>query len=302
MTDKQKKGFDALREMAIVFEEPMSKHTSFRIGGPAEVFAMPKNEDELKSLILMTNELEIPTFLLGNGSNLLVSDDGIDGVVVDLSGLCGIEIDGTTISAGAGVLLSKLASEALRANLSGLEFAHGIPGSVGGAVCMNAGAYGGQMSDVVVSTRVLDRNGVIREIPLSEHNYGYRKSIFLSDSGLIVLSTKLALKPEDHDKIESMMTELSLKRRSKQPLEYPSAGSVFKRPEGYFAGALIEDAGLKGRSVGGAEVSEKHAGFIINRGGATAKDVVALIEVIQKEVYEKYGVVLECEIRRVGRF
>ena len=287
-------------EDAVFRNEPMSKHTSFRIGGPAEYYIAPKTEECLKALEEYCAGQEVPCCVIGNGTNLLAADEGIRGVVIStcegLSDVCFAE---AAVTAQAGILLSKLAAEAAKRSLTGLEFAAGIPGSLGGGVTMNAGAYGGEMKDILVSADVYVPGEGIRTFTAEELKLGYRTSI-IKEKGYTVLSAVLQLKNGDEDAIRAKMAELKEARVSKQPLEYPSAGSAFKRPEGYFAGKLISDAGLKGFSVGGAQVSEKHAGFIINTGGATAKDVKALINHIIQTVQEKFGVTLEPEIRFIG--
>ena len=237
---------------------------------------------------------------MGNGSNLLVSDGGIEGAVISLAGINGISSDGEKITCGAGAMLSSVCLKALSLSLTGLEFAYGIPGTAGGALYMNAGAYGGQMADVIESAECLTASGEIKTLKKEDMQLGYRSSVF-KNGGLIIISLTLALKKGDKTEIKAEMDDLLNRRKQKQPLEYPSAGSTFKRPEGYFAGALIEKNGLKGLTVGGAQVSEKHAGFVINRGGATAADVKALIGKIQKKVFENDGVMLEPEVIFTGR-
>ena len=282
------------------FNEPMSRHTTFKIGGNADVFVMPKNENELKAVYTAAKETGTPGFLLGRGSNLLVSDNGIEGAVVSLAEINSIEIDGECICCGAGAALTSLCLEAQKHSLSGLEFAYGIPASVGGAMYMNAGAYGGEMSQVVESAICLTQNGELVTVNAADMALGYRTSIFKTN-GMAVVYVNLRLKKGNCAEIKAKMDELMARRRDKQPLEYPSAGSTFKRPEGYFAGALIENNGLKGESVGGAQVSVKHAGFVINTGGATCRDVEALIKVIKDRVYKADGVMLETEVIKVGR-
>lgn len=286
-------------ELEILQEEPMAAHTTFRIGGPARRFARPRRPEELTALLELSGERRWPVLLVGNGSNLLVSDRGLDRLVIHTGALERIARTGETVlRAGAGTGLACLASFALRAGLTGLEFAHGIPGSLGGAVCMNAGAYGGEMSQVVVSvTAWFPDRGIVR-LDREELAYGYRRSVFTGSRGA-VLAAEFALEPGDGAAIRSKMDELSRRRREKQPLEYPSAGSVFKRPEGHFAGALIEQCGLKGTRSGGAMVSEKHAGFIVNAGGASSGDVLRLIQRIQQTVKEQTGVELEPEVRLI---
>lgn len=280
--------------------EPMWAHTTFKIGGEADIFIIPASPAALISAVKKCVELEIPYFILGNGSNLLVSDGGIDGAVISLAGINGISSDGEKITCGAGAMLSSVCLKALSLSLTGLEFAYGIPGTAGGALYMNAGAYGGQMADVIESAECLTASGEIKTLKKEDMRLGYRSSVFKKGE-LIIISLNLALKKGDKAEIKAEMDELLNRRKQKQPLEYPSAGSTFKRPEGYFAGALIEKNGLKGLSVGGAQVSEKHAGFVINRGGATAADVKALIGKIQKTVFENDGVMLEPEVIFTGR-
>lgn len=280
--------------------EPMRAHTTFKIGGEADIFIIPASPAALISAVKKCTELEITYFILGNGSNLLVSDGGIEGAVISLSGINGISSDGEKITCGAGAMLSSVCLKALSLSLTGLEFAYGIPGTAGGALYMNAGAYGGQMADVIESAKCLTASGEIKTLKKEDMRLGYRSSVF-KKGGLIIISLTLALKKGDKAEIKAEMDELLNRRKQKQPLEYPSAGSTFKRPEGYFAGALIEKNGLKGLSVGGAQVSEKHAGFVINRGGATAADVKALIGKIQKKVFENDGVMLEPEVIFKGR-
>ena len=275
--------------------EPMRAHTTFKIGGEADIFIIPASPAALIYAVKKCNELEIPYFILGNGSNLLVSDGGIEGAVISLSGINGISSDGEKITCGAGAMLSSVCLKALSLSLTGLEFAYGIPGTAGGALYMNAGAYGGQMADVIESAECLTATGEIKTLKKEDMRLGYRSSVF-KKGGLIIISLTLALKKGDKVEIKAEMDDLLNRRKQKQPLEYPSAGSTFKRPEGYFAGALIEKNGLKGLTVGGAQVSEKHAGFVINRGGATAADVKALIKKIQKKVFENDGVMLEPEV------
>ena len=280
--------------------EPMRAHTTFKIGGEADILIIPASPAALISAVKKCAELEIPYFILGNGSNLLVSDGGIEGAVISLAGINGISAKGEKITCGAGAMLSSVCLKALSLSLTGLEFAYGIPGTAGGALYMNAGAYGGQMADVIESAECLTASGEIKTLKKEDMRLGYRSSVF-KKGGLIIISLTLALKKGDKAEIKAEMDELLNRRKQKQPLEYPSAGSTFKRPEGYFAGALIEKNGLKGSAVGGAQVSEKHAGFVINRGGATAADVKALIGKIQKKVFENDGVMLEPEVIFTGR-
>ncbi len=280
----------------VLENEPMSKHTTLRVGGNAAFFVSPQAEDEVVALLKALSGTEY--IVIGNGSNVLFPDDGYDGVVINLgSNFSKITVEGNDIIAQGGALLSKIAATALEHGLGGFEFASGIPGSIGGAVAMNAGAYGREMKDVVVSSLCVGESGNIIEI--EDHEFAYRRSI-ITDTKLVVLSTKIHLEPKDPALIRAQMAELNAKRREKQPLEYPSAGSTFKRPEGHFAGKLIEEAALKGYRIGGAMVSEKHAGFVINYDHATSKDIYELIEHIKKEVYMRFGVELEPEIKLIG--
>lgn len=280
--------------------EPMKNHTTFKIGGPAQYYVTPESVTQIQEVVSLCKDKNIPLHVIGNGSNILVGDDGVDGVVLALfNTFSDYEIKDNVITAQAGMSLIKLAVIALREGLTGLEFASGIPGSVGGAVYMNAGAYDGQMKDVVTSVTVLDEAGNIRILGRDELDMGYRTSA-VAKNNMIVLQVVIELKSGDKEQIKARMNQLSELRKQKQPLEYPSAGSTFKRPEGYFAGKLIADAGLKGYSIGGAAVSEKHAGFVVNMGGATAKDVVELTDYIKKRIMEQFGVTLELEVKRIG--
>lgn len=280
--------------------EPMKNHTTFKIGGPAQYYVTPESVTQIQEVVSLCRDMNIPLHVIGNGSNILVGDDGVDGVVLALfNTFSDYEIKDNVITAQAGMSLIKLAVIALREGLTGLEFASGIPGSVGGAVYMNAGAYDGQMKDVVTSVTVLDEAGNIRILGRDELDMGYRTST-VAKHNMIVLQVIIELKTGDKEQIKDRMNQLSELRKQKQPLEYPSAGSTFKRPEGYFAGKLIADAGLKGYSIGGAAVSEKHAGFVVNMGGATAKDVVELTDYIKKRIIEQFGVTLELEIKKIG--
>ena len=282
--------------------EPMSKHTTFRIGGPADLFVAPENTDEIKKLIAICKEEEVPYFILGNGSNLLVSDKGYRGVIMQLYRSFGqITLKENEIHAQAGALLSGIAAMAREASLTGFEFAGGIPGTLGGAVVMNAGAYGGEMKDVLKEVTVLTPEGEIVTLQADELQMGYRTSV-VKEAGYIVLEAVISLKEGNPEEIKNRMQELAAMRSSKQPLSYPSAGSTFKRPEGYFAGKLIMDSGLRGYQVGGAQVSEKHCGFVINAGNATAKDVTILMADVQRIVMEKFGVKLEPEVKLLGEF
>ncbi len=286
----------------VLLDEPMSKHTTFKIGGAADYFLTPENEEQLKAVFKVAEEAKLPVFIMGNGSNLLVGDKGIRGVVICLfKKMDNIEVSENEIYVGCGALMSRVASVALNSGLAGLEFASGIPGTVGGGVYMNAGAYGFELKDIVKSVRFMDKGGIVSEIKCCDCEFGYRESVF-SKKGYTVIGCTLTLVKDDKTAIRERMCDYTQRRVTKQPVEKPSAGSVFKRPEGYFAGALIEDAGLKGFSIGDAQVSEKHAGFIINNGAATARDVLDLIEYIKDVVYKKNGVILETEVKSVGEF
>ena len=286
----------------ILREEPMRLHTTFRIGGPAQFFVIPRTQEEAAAAVCLCRSEGAPYYIIGNGSNLLVSDKGYRGVVIQLfKEFSDINIEGTRIRAQAGASLAKIAAEALRAGLAGFEFAAGIPGTLGGACIMNAGAYGGEMKDVLLAVTVLTKDGEIREIPREELDMGYRTSR-ASREGWIVLGATIELARGDGKEIRAKMEDLKQRRTDKQPLEYPSAGSTFKRPEGYFAGKLIQDAGLKGLRVGDAMVSEKHSGFVVNCGNATAADVDGLIRLVQEKVREDSGITLEPEVRRLGEF
>ena len=292
---------DLVQALGVAYEEnvPMSSKTSFKIGGAAELMLFPSTPIELHACIKLCKEQDIKPFILGCGSNLLVKDSGIDGVVISTEKLLGIiHIGNGLIRCGAGVKLSELCVFAQKQGLAGLEFAYGIPGSAGGAVYMNAGAYGGEMKDVLESVDYVDAQGALCALPGHALELGYRHSIFMQNGG-VVTGLTVKLSPGDPAEIRTKMNETMQKRKDKQPLEFPSAGSVFKRPEGHFAGGLIEQCGLKGQDVGGARVSEKHAGFIVNAGGATAADVRALIALVQTVVENETGVFLEPEIRFV---
>lgn len=285
----------------IFMEEPMKKHTTFRVGGPADVLVQP-DETALAAILALCRQYHVSYSFIGNGSNLLVGDKGIRGVVIEMTDPMGnIEVDGTKITAQAGAMLSKIANTAASNGLGGMEFAAGIPGSVGGAVVMNAGAYGGEMKDIIERVYVLDENGAQLELDRDALDLGYRHSC-IPDKKYIVTKVVLELVPRDEAEIRSKMKELNEKRAEKQPLQYPSAGSTFKRPEGYFAGKLIMDAGLRGYQVGGAQVSEKHCGFVINKGDATAADICQLMQDVADKVQAQFGVVLEPEVKMIGEF
>ena len=289
-----------LPDLRILCNEPMSRHTSFRIGGPAKRMALPERREQLVLLLDMAARCGARPLVMGNGTNLLAPDEGLDRLVIDTSaGLSRVEAGGTpgTILAEAGASLARVADFACRQGLAGLEFAHGIPGTVGGAVCMNAGAYGGEMAQVVREATLLLPEEGIRTLTGAEMAFGYRRSFLTDHPDAVVLRAEFCLTPGDPAAIRGRMKELLEKRRASQPLEFPSAGSTFKRPEGYYAGTLIDQCGLKGLTVGGAQVSEKHAGFVINRGGATCADVKELIRQIQERVFAQAGVRLEPEVR-----
>ena len=293
---------DIVGEENVHTDEPMSRHTTFRIGGNADYFVKTGNADEVAAVIAVCREYNIPYFILGNGSNLLVSDDGYRGMIINImDNMDSVTVDGRIITAQAGAMLVRVSVMARDNALTGLEFASGIPGTIGGAVYMNAGAYGGEMKNVVKTVRAIDEYGRIYELDSEKMDFSYRHSI-VEERKLIVLEVTLELEHGSREAIDDRMKELAEARRSKQPLEYPSAGSTFKRPEGYFAGKLIMDAGLRGYSVGGAQVAEKHCGFVINKGGATASDVVELIRDVQHDVDDKFGVTLEPEVKMLGEF
>lgn len=291
-----------LGEAKVLVNEPMASHTTFRIGGPADYFVMPENTQEITEVIKLCKEENTPYFILGNGSNLLVGDKGYRGVVIQLyKNFDGLEIQGTKVTAKAGAMLIRVAKEAGKAGLTGLEFASGIPGTIGGAMVMNAGAYGGEMKDVVTSVTILTKDGEVKKLSGEEMNFRYRGSV-VEDEGCIVLEAEMELQEGNLEEIQARIEELSVQRKTKQPIEYPSAGSTFKRPEGYFAGKLIMDSGLRGYKVGGAQVSEKHCGFVINAGGATAADVMQLMKDVSDKVQAQFGVALEPEVKRLGEF
>lgn len=288
---------DYLPELKWLCDEPLARHTSFRIGGPAKRMAFPRNAEQIVILTGFLQEMGVRTVVLGNGTNVLFPDEGVDATLISTGEMCAVErIGDTELTADAGVSLARLATEAWKLGLTGLEFAHGIPGSLGGGVVMNAGAYDGALSDVLTEVTALFPDGV-RTLKAEELQLSYRHSIFTEQPEAVVLRAKVRLQAGDSAAIKAKMDDLMARRKASQPLEYPSAGSTFKRPAGHFAGRLIEDAGLKGARVGGAEVSTKHAGFVINTGGATCADVLALIEKIQKTVFDATGVMLEPEVR-----
>ena len=297
---------EALKEIVpadkVLLQEPMKLHTTFRIGGPADCLVYLENEEQLCKIQKYLRLVDVPYTVIGNGSNLLVSDQGYAGIVLVVGKhMSRIEVKDCYLEAEAGALMSQVAKAAKEHGLTGLEFAAGIPGTIGGGAVMNAGAYGGEMKDIVQNVTVLTREGEIRKLEKEELGFGYRASV-IKDRGYVVLGAELMLVPGDKEEILARMQELKNKRVEKQPLEYPSAGSAFKRPEGYFAGKLVMDAGFSGYAVGGAKVSEKHCGFLINAGGATASDVMELIRQIQAKVKEQFGVQLEPEIQFLGEF
>ncbi|MBQ9599557.1 MAG: UDP-N-acetylmuramate dehydrogenase [Clostridia bacterium] len=284
----------------VLYDEPMSAHTTFRIGGNADAFVNASSALEIGKVIHFCEDTNTPYMIVGNGSNLLVSDKGIRGVVIHIGkAMSKCRIDGDEVTADAGILMSQLAHKILEANLTGFEFAAGIPGTLGGGLFMNAGAYGGELKDIVETVTFIAPDGLIKTETADNLKFGYRTSIF-AEGGYTILSAKMLLKEGVYDEIKATMADLNSRRSEKQPLSQPSAGSTFKRPDGYFAGKLIQDAGLMGYKIGGAMVSDKHAGFVVNTGGATAKDVMDLIRYVQKTVNEKFGVMLEPEVRMVG--
>lgn len=300
MTEFRSQLGNILKEESIKTQESMAKHTTFRIGGPADYFVTPKTAEQLAAVVRLCREIQMPYYVVGNGSNLLVSDKGYRGVIIAMTESLGeCRIDGTTVTAGAGIRNYYLAKRIEEAGLTGFEFAAGIPGTLGGALVMNAGAYGSEMRHILVSARVMDRDGNILNLPAEELELGYRHSC-IPEKGYIALEGTFQLAPGNPEEIRARMGELSGKRREKQPLEYPSAGSTFKRPVGHFAGQLIEEAGLRGFTVGGAQVSEKHCGFVINRNHATAADVRQLCREVAGRVKEHSGIDLEMEVKILG--
>lgn len=280
----------------VMKDEPMYLHTSMEVGGPAAYFFTPEKEEDLAFLIRTLSKENYPFYIKGNGSNIIVKDEGYEGAIIETRKMLAVSIEGTTVCAQAGILLKDLSDMILNASLTGFEFASGIPGSLGGAVCMDAGAYDGEMKDIIKTVRLMDREGNIVEKAKDEMDFAYRHSC-CSDGSYIVLSAVMELEKGNPEDIKAKIDDLTARREEKQPLEYPSCGSTFKRPEGYFAGKLITDAGLKGYQFGGAQVSDKHAGFIINKDHATAAELLGLIAHVQKEVFEQFGVKLECEVK-----
>ena len=297
-----KKLLSILKEEQVKKDEPMKSHTTFRVGGPADYFVTPETEEEVAKVIEVCTQENVPYYIVGNGSNLLVSDQGYEGVIIQIyKQMNRVEITENEIHAQAGALLSMIANRAMEAELTGFEFAAGIPGTLGGACVMNAGAYGGEMKDVLETVTVLTRDGDVKTLTKDELELGYRTSV-IAKKDYIVLSAVIRLENGKKEEIKAVMDDLKEKRITKQPLEYPSAGSTFKRPEGYFAGKLIQDAGLRGFQVGGAQVSEKHCGFVVNKDQATAADVMNLMNQVSDKVYEMSGVRLEPEVKRLGVF
>lgn len=293
---------DIMDEKRIYTKEPMKNHTTFRVGGEADYFVIPKTIEEVKHIVNLCREMDMPYYILGNGSNLLVGDKGYRGVVIQIyKEMNEITVEEHRIKVQAGALLSRVGSVALGESLTGFEFAAGIPGTMGGAVVMNAGAYGGEMKDVLEEVTALTPEGEVVVLKKDELELGYRTSV-IAKRDYVVLEATIALQSGDRESIKAKMDELRLKRTTKQPLEYPSAGSTFKRPEGYYAGKLIQDAGLRGFQVGGAQVSEKHCGFVINKDNATAADIDELMRRVSAIVKEKFGVELEPEVKRLGEF
>jgi UDP-N-acetylenolpyruvoylglucosamine reductase len=283
----------------IEIDEPMKNHTSFKVGGPVDILVNPENYKQVLDIISLCKEDSVPYYIIGNGTNLLVKDGGIRGIVIKLCKLNEITLDKDKLIAGSGALLKDVSGIALKQGLAGFEFACGIPGSIGGAVAMNAGAYNGEISNVIESAKIIDNDGNIRILNKDELELGYRMSSILKN-GYTVIEVTFKFQNGEQEKIKDRIEDLNKRRSDKQPLEYPSAGSTFKRPEGYFAAKLIEDSGLKGMRVGGAEVSEKHSGFIINKGNATAKDILDLIKLVQNTVKDKFNVDLFTEVRIIG--
>lgn len=279
--------------------EPMKNHTSFKVGGPADLVLMPQTKQEVGEALAICRETNIPLYIMGNGSNLLVRDGGVRGIILQTKALKQVNVEGETMMAEPGISLKDLADIALEEKLAGLEFASGIPGTLGGAVTMNAGAYDGEMKNIVESIEVITEDGSLKTIPLAACDFGYRKSV-LQTFRWVLVGVNLALRKGDYNEIKGKILDFNTRRQNKQPLEFPSAGSTFRRPEGYFAGKLVQDAGFRGYCIGGAQVSEKHSGFVINKGDATAADILELIATIQAGVREQFGVELKTEVIVIG--
>lgn len=291
---------EILDNESVFMDEPMKKHISFKVGGPCDILVRPKSIEEIRNVMRVLKEKNIPFLIKGNGTNILIRDGGYRGVVIELSdNFNEVKINGSEVEVQAGELLSIIGKKVMEASLTGFEFASGIPGTLGGAIAMNAGAYGGEMKNIIKEVTLVDMDGNVVTYNNKEMDFGYRHSV-LTDTDMIAISAIISLEPGNYEEIKEKMEDLALRRRTNQPLEYPSAGSTFKRPEGYFAGKLIQDSNLKGSSVGGAMVSEKHSGFVINYDNATAKDITDLIEHVKKTVYEKQGVHLEEEVKIFG--
>lgn len=291
---------EILDNESVFMDEPMKKHISFKVGGPCDILVRPKSVEEIRNVMKVLKEKNIPFLIKGNGTNILIRDGGYRGVVIELSdNFNEVKINGSEVEVQAGELLSIIGKKVMEASLTGFEFASGIPGTLGGAIAMNAGAYGGEMKNIIKEVTLVDMDGNVVTYNNKEMDFGYRHSV-LTDTDMIAISAIISLEPGNYEEIKEKMEDLALRRRTNQPLEYPSAGSTFKRPEGYFAGKLIQDSDLKGSSVGGAMVSEKHSGFVINYDNATAKDITDLIEHVKKTVYEKQGVHLEEEVKIFG--
>lgn len=301
MMENLKKALTSIPELELRYDHGLKEYTTFKIGGKADIFAIPRSKNALVKLLQLLQDYRLPVFILGKGSNIIVGDKGYRGIVIYTGELKNVNIEGNIITAEAGITLAALANKALAAGLSGLEFASGIPGSLGGALYMNAGAYGSEMKDIVKGASLLDYFGNEYIYSKEELKLSYRHSI-LQEKPLIVLSVTMELKEGDKEEIKAKMLELNRRRKEKQPLEWPSAGSTFKRPEGHYVGPMIEELGLKGYRIGDAQISEKHAGFIINRGNATAADVIKLIKLVQDKVYEEKGIKLEPELLFIGEF
>lgn len=301
-TDFYNKLQQRFSEVEFLLDEPMKKHTTFRIGGPADIYVEP-SISQVVPLITFLKESQVPYLVIGNGSNLLISDDGVEGVVISLGKAAStitIDEESSVVTVEAGAMLSAVSSRAADAGLTGLEFASGIPGSIGGAVYMNAGAYGGEIKDVLISVQLLDANGEVKEVPVDDLDLSYRHSALMNQEAFVI-SAKLQLAPGNVSEIKATIEDIRQKRIDKQPLNFPSAGSTFKRPEGYFAAKLIDDAGLRGYTVGGAQVSEKHCGFVVNKSEATASEVLQLMKDVDATVFDKFGVHLTPEVRIIGR-